>query len=131
MRIAAYGSVGLVGCGIDRNELEGLLGSPDREKESRLWSVELQYAAGVYRFDTDGKLKEVSVDAPELELEGASVSFVSLRPFLEQRDEACFERVGFLVSPRFGIAFDPSFPSWVTAFSQSELPLWRSIGCNT
>ncbi|MEC5388314.1 hypothetical protein VVD49_21455 [Uliginosibacterium sp. H3] len=117
--------------GIDRNELERVLGSPERENKSRLWASELQYPAGVYRFNSDGKLKEVSADAAELEIEGERVSFESLRPFLEQRDKEWFERVGFLVSPKFGIAFDPNFPSWVTAFSQSELPLWRSIGDDT
>ncbi len=128
MRLAAYKSVGLANFGIGRGELESLLGAPEKVGKSRIWATELRYSAGVYRFDRDDKLREISVDVPEFEIDGESVLFETLRFFLEKHDKEFFERVGFLVSPRFGLAFDQHFPSWVTAFPHDELQLWRSIG---
>ncbi|GDY36444.1 hypothetical protein [Acidovorax sp. NB1] len=127
IRVVAYKTVGAVGFEIDRNELEEILGPSDRQVKSRIWALELHYAAGVYRFGQDGKLKEVSIDSSQLEIEGESVSFTGLKLFFEQCDDELFARYGFLVSPRFGMAFDQHYPSWVTAFTHSELSLWRSI----
>jgi hypothetical protein len=117
-----------VSFGIGRDDLISLLGVPEGERKPRLWAIELRYPTGIYRFDSDGRLKEISVDVSELEIDGESVLFENLRAFLEQRDNETFERVGFLVSPRFGLAFDQFFPSWVTAFPHEELQLWQSIG---
>ncbi|MBC3833297.1 hypothetical protein H8K33_17435 [Undibacterium amnicola] len=128
MNVVAYKSVGLVSFGIGRADLVNLLGAPESEEKSRIWAFELRYPAGVYRFDSVGQLKEISVDVPVFEVDGESILFENLRTFLEQRDKEIFERVGFLVSPRFGLAFDHYFPSWVTAFPREELQLWRSIG---
>ena len=128
MRVAAYQSVGLVNLGIRRGDLINLLGAPEREAKSRIWALEIRYPAGVYRFDSDDVLKEISVDAPELEINGESVSFEHLGAFLEQRDNEMFERSGFLVCPRYGLAFDQYFPSWVTVFPREDLQLWRAIG---
>ena len=128
MRIAAYQSVESVNFNIKRAELIGLLGSPEREMESDMWAVELYYPLGIYRFNSNDQLKEISVDAPKLEIDGKSVAFEHLAPFLESSDAAVFEASGFLVSPKFGFAFDQFFPSWVTAFPREELQDWHDIG---
>lgn len=128
MRLATYKSVGPVSFGIGRDELISLLGVPEGEQKSRIWAIELRYPAGVYRFDSDGRLREISVDVPKLEIDGESILFENLHAFLEQHDSEVFERFGFLVSPRFGLAFDQFFPSWVTAFPREEITLWQSIG---
>ena len=127
MRVTAYKSVDPVNFNIGRDELIGLLGASEGEEESRTWAIELRYLAGVYRFDSDSRLKEVSVDAPGLEVHGGNVSFESLHAFLEQNDSDILERVSFLVSPRFGLAFDQDHPSWVTTFPSEELSRWRTI----
>lgn len=127
MKISAYKSVGLVPFGIGRSDLICLLGAPEVERQSPTWAIELSYQSGTYRFDSDDRLKEISVNVPELEIDGESVLFENLRTFLEHSDNEIFERVGFLISPKFGLAFDENFPSWVTAFPREELQLWRSI----
>lgn len=128
MKVAAYKSVGVVKFDIGRSELISLLGVPENEGPSRIWAIELRYPAGVYRFNFHDKLREISVDSAELEIDYESVLFENLLGFLKQRDSEIFERVGFKVSPKFGLAFDPSFSSWVTAFPPEELQRWDSAG---
>lgn len=128
MKIDAYKSVGLVNLGTRRGDLINLLGAPEREAKSRIFALEIRYPGSLYRFDSDDVLKEISIDAPELEIKGESVSFEHLGAFLEQRDTEMFERSGFLVSPRYGLAFDQYFPSWVTFFPREDLQLWRAVG---
>jgi hypothetical protein len=39
-----------------------------------------------------------------------------------------FECAGFLVSPRYGLAFVPAEPDWATALAAHCLPAWRALG---
>ena len=41
---------------------------------------------------------------------------------------AAFVRAGFLVSPRFGLAFVPDQPDWVTALAAHCIGAWRALG---
>ena len=43
-------------------------------------------------------------------------------------DARAFERGGFLVSPRLGLAFVPTEPDWVTALAAHCLDTWRQLG---
>ncbi len=36
-------------------------------------------------------------------------------------------KLGFLVSPRYGLAFDPAFESFVTFMSESRLITWMAL----
>ncbi len=54
--------------------------------------------------------------------------FASLATFIRGRDPQAFERAGFLVSPAFGLAFDPAQPFWVTALARHCLPQWKALG---
>ena len=38
-----------------------------------------------------------------------------------------FRRAGFVVSPAFGLAFDPTEPPWVTALAAHCLAEWRAL----
>jgi hypothetical protein len=58
---------------------------------------------------------------------GVAVPFASLAPFLREHDPGTFRAGGFIVSPAFGIAFDPSDSNWLTALAAHALPEWRKL----
>lgn len=89
---------------------------------------EFDYGHVVFRFQDGGRLEEVTQQAPFVELGAVAVPFQSLAAFVEAHDEGAFERAGFLVSPRYGLAFDPRDPCWVTAIAAHCLDSWRAIG---
>jgi hypothetical protein len=100
------------------------LGAPISQRINDLGYKELEYAEGYYRLQ-ENALKEMTLDLRIVPMPQQKVYFVSLKRFIHKNDDGCFERSGFYVSPKLGIAFDPYFPSWVTIFSKTELPQWR------
>jgi hypothetical protein len=38
---------------------------------------------------------------------------------MRHQDSAAFERAGFVVSPKFGLAFAPESPTWVDGLGQT------------
>ena len=58
----------------------------------------------------------------------ADIPFGGLAGFVRAQDAGVFERAGFLVSPRFGLAFVPGEPDWVTALAPHCLDTWRHLG---
>lgn len=89
---------------------------------------EFDYGHVVFRFQDGGRLEEITQKAPFVELGSVAVPFQSLAAFVRAHDEAAFERAGFLVSPRYGLAFDPTDPCWVTAIAAHCIESWRAIG---
>ena len=65
-----------------------------------------------------------------LQLDGgvADVPFAGLADFVRAHDAGAFERAGFLVSPRLGLAFVPAEPDWVTALAAHCIGTWRDLG---
>jgi hypothetical protein len=110
-----------------RAEVVASLGPPPRESQNDVGLYELDYGTVVYRFQLSGRLEEVTVDAPVLHVHNVSVPFASLKTFVCSHDEAAFRRSGFVVSPRLGLAFDPSEPSWVTALARHCLVRWEEL----
>jgi hypothetical protein len=98
-------------------ELRSRHGRPGREGRNAVDLDELDYGHVVYRFQVNGRLEEVTRQAPVLHLGG----------FVRAEDPDAFERAGFLVSSRFGLAFDPGDPAWVTALAAHCLPQWRAL----
>ena len=45
----------------------------------------------------------------------------------QAHDGEAFERAGFVVSPRWGLAFAPDCPDWVTALASHCIPTWRAL----
>lgn len=125
MKITPLYSVGTLKFGTDQAQCVATLGEPIRKTISRLGDQEFHYSHGIYRFSQNNKLVETSIDASLVELANKSVPFTLLGNFLKQNDPEIFETVGFMVSPSFGIAFDPLCPSWVTAFPGESISLWR------
>jgi len=88
---------------------------------------ELDYGAVVYRFQDSGRLEEVTMEAPVVHLGAVAVPFGALAGFVREHDAAAFERAGFVVSPAYGLAFDPGDPPWVTALAQHCIAEWRAL----
>lgn len=86
---------------------------------------ELDYGDVVFRFEDSGRLEEVSAQSPVLYLDNIAVPFSSLAHFVRTNDPSSFERDGFLISPQFGLAFEPDNPNWVTALAEHCLDEWR------
>lgn len=62
-----------------------------------------------------------------LHLDALAVPFDALTALVRAHDSQAFERAGFIVSPRWGIAFDPHDGGWVTALAAHCLPQWRAL----
>ena len=104
---------------------------PLRAQRNPVALNELDYGAVIYRFQDGGRLEEVTQRTPVLYLmEGGAVIDVplaGLADFVRARDAQCFERAGFLVSPRHGLAFVPHEPGWVTALAAHCIDTWRAL----
>lgn len=127
MKIAPLHGVGTLEFGSNQADCISTLGAPVRETTSRLGEKEFHYPHAIYRFSQNNNLVEVTLDASLVELENKFIPFPLLANFLEQNDHESFETVGFIVSPKFGIAFDPQCPSWVTAFPKESITKWQDV----
>ncbi len=107
-------------------------GAPLRRQRNAVALTEWDYGDTVFRFQDNGQLEEVTRRAPLLYLltaDGvADIPFGGLAGFVRAQDAGVFERAGFLVSPRFGLAFVPGEPDWVTALAPHCLDTWRHLG---
>ena len=102
-------------------------GAPTRESRNAVGLHELDYGHVVFRFQDGGRLEEVTAHAPVIDLGTVAVPFASLAAFVRAHDAQVFERAGFVVSPAFGLAFDPREPCWVTALAAHCLEQWRAL----
>jgi len=102
-------------------------GKPWRSLRNGVGLNELDYGHVVYRFQDGGRLEEVTVEAEIVALGNVVVPFDTLAAFIRRHDPEAFERAGFLVSPQFGLAFDPAEPFWVTALARHSIPEWKAL----
>ena len=102
-------------------------GQPWRSQRNGVGLNELDYGDVVYRFQDCGRLEEITLEAKVVTIGKVAVPFEALAAFLRNQDAAAFERAGFLVSPAFGLAFDPAEPFWVTALASHCLPQWLAL----
>lgn len=102
-------------------------GSPVVKGRNDVGLEELDYGDCVYRFQDNGRLEEVTRQASVIQLPHAAVPVRFLERFLRHQDSAAFERGGFVVSPKFGLAFAPESPTWVTALAEHCIETWRSM----
>ncbi|MCE2570374.1 hypothetical protein [Motilimonas eburnea] len=102
-------------------------GPPDSTGVNSIGLQELDYGESIYRFESSGKLVEVTVNLEKLALDSDVVQFCDLEGYLTKKDVGIFNKFGFLVSPKFGLAFDPDHKHWITFFRESGLEDWRNI----
>lgn len=131
MRLRPYRQVDDTPFTIRADELCARRGPPLRVQRNTVGLNELDYGDAVYRFQGNGRLEEVTCRVPVLYLvEPNVVTDVpqpALADFVRARDAQCFERAGFLVSPRYGLAFVPAEPGWLTALAAHCIDTWRAL----
>lgn len=128
MKLQPYLQVDATPFAVTPSELVGKLGKPWRAGRNGVGLDELDYGDVVYRFQDSGRLEEVTLQAKVVTLGNLAVPFAALAAFVREQDPEAFERVGFLVSPAFGLAFDPTEPYWVTALARHCIPEWKALG---
>ena len=127
MKLQPFASVDGVPFSVSREEVLRVRGQPVREGRNDVGLNELDYEDVVFRLQDRGRLEEVTAQAPALNLGAIAVPFPSLARFVQDNDPSAFERAGFLVSPTFGLAFDPRCPSWVTALAKHCIAEWQAL----
>jgi hypothetical protein len=108
-------------------EVVKLRGVPARTCRNGIGLNEMDYESVVFRFQDCGRLEEVTMQAQVVSFGNVAVPFAALASFVRVNDPSSFEKAGFLVSPLFGLAFDPTEPCWVTAIAAHCLDSWRAI----
>jgi hypothetical protein len=108
-------------------QLHARFGPPLEQRRTPVGLSEHDYGARVFRFQDSGRLEEVTQRAPELRIGETSVPFAALGAFVRAHDAEAFERAGFLISPRYGLAFVPKEPDWVTALAAHCIDAWRAL----
>ena len=127
MKLQPYVQVDDTPFSVTSAEVEQARGKPWRAVRNDVGLNELDYGDVVYRFQDCGRLEEVTREARVVSLGNISVPFEALAAFVRTQDAEAFERARFLVSPEFGIAFDPSEPYWVTALARHCIPEWLAL----
>jgi hypothetical protein len=127
MHLSPFVSVDGHAFSLSRDEVLRLLGKPSVEARNDVGLNELDYGPIVFRFQDSGRLEEITLQAPVLDLGTVAVPFASLEAFIAAQDPAAFRRAGFVVSPQFGLAFDPREPCWITALARHCLPQWEAL----
>ncbi|NNU42635.1 hypothetical protein [Ramlibacter montanisoli] len=108
-------------------DIERHRGKPWRAGRNGVGLNELDYGEVIFRFQDCGRLEEITLQAKVVKLGNVAVPFEALAGFIRGQDPQAFDRAGFLVSPAFGVAFDPAEPFWVTALARHCIPEWEKL----
>lgn len=127
MKIEPYQSVDSVSFQTSKEDLVATIGDPQNNRTNRLELEEFDYGSKIYRFTKYGILQEVTIDSESIVLEEKEHSFNGLEQYLKNKDDEVFDCHGFWVSPKFGLAFDPHYPSWITCFTEDGFKEWTKI----
>jgi hypothetical protein len=127
MRLTPFVRVDDIAFSITPAMLLRRLGPPQRRAVNEVGLEAFDYGRVVFRFQAGGRLEEVTQRVPVLHLGALAVPFRALGAFVRAQDEDAFERAGFVVSPRLGLAFVPAEPDWVTALALHCMPAWCAL----
>jgi len=127
MRLDPFVSVDGNSFSLSREDVLRERGTPNHERRNEVGLNELDYTNTVFRFQDCGRLEEITAQAPVIHLGAVAVPFISLETFIREQDPRAFKRADFLVSPAFGLAFDPTEPYWVTALAKHCLVQWEAL----
>jgi len=127
MKLDPYEQVDDTPFTLRREDLLRTRGRPWRAQRNGVGLDEMDYGDVVYRFQAGGRLEEITLQAEVVTLGNVAVPFATLAAFVRAQDAGAFERAGFLVSPRFGLAFDPAEPFWVTALARHCIAEWQAL----
>jgi len=127
MKLQPYVLVDATPFWASREQIENARGRPLKASRNGVGLNELDYGTVVFRFQDRGRLEEITAQAPVVYIGNVDVPFTGLEEFVREQDAAAFERAGFIVSPKFGLAFDPNCPTWVTALAAYCIDTWRAL----
>lgn len=127
MRIEPFSKLDHVSLDANRDELSRLLGAPLRNNVNQVGLEEYDYGNRVFRFEPNGFLSEVTIEAEQVEFGQVSVPFAVLSQFISSNDPLSFKKYGFIVSPAYGVAFDPEHHSCVTVLTRGGLDAWTKL----
>lgn len=127
MHLQPFVRVGDTPFSLTADELSARRGAPPRRQRNDVGLTEWDYGDVVYRFQDGGRLEEVTQPVRVLHLDRVAIPFPALEAFVRQHDPAWFARAGFVVSPRFGLAFVPDQPPWVTALAAHCIGAWQAL----
>ena len=127
MRLDPYVSYAGHAFTLTREALVDTMGTPLRSRRNAVELNEMDYGDVVLRFQDNGRLEEITAEAPVLHIGPVAVPYARLQAFVLENDDRAFWRARFLVSPAYGIAFDPTEPAWVTALARHCLPQWEAL----
>ncbi|HVE52146.1 MAG TPA: hypothetical protein VNB23_02050 [Ramlibacter sp.] len=127
MRLQPFVQVDGTPFSVSSAEIVRARGQPWRSGRNAVGLDEFDYGDVVFRFQDGGRLEEVTREAKVLTFGNIAVPFEALAGFVRAQDPDTFDRAGFVVSPAFGIAFDPAEPFWVTALARHCLPEWEAL----
>jgi hypothetical protein len=127
MRLDPFVQVDDVGFATTADELLRRKGPPVWRGRNGVGLNEFDYGRCVFRFQEGGRLEEITAEAAVVVLGTIVVPFGALSAFLRDQDSDAFERARFIVSPRFGLAFDPGDGLWVTALAAHCIGAWRAL----
>ena len=127
MRIEPFSKLGNVSLDITREGLELLLGAPSTKRTNRVGLEEHEYENSVYRFEASGVLSEVTIRAVHVEFGKIGVDFANLAGFIASNDPDSVEKHGFVLSPIYGVAFDPEHRPWLTVLTKTGLDAWQKL----
>jgi hypothetical protein len=127
MRLHPYVRVDDIPFSATRARIESERGRPLKAQRNGVGLNELDYGNVVFRFQDNGRLEEVTMRAPVVYIGSVDLPFAALAAFVREEDSMSFERAGFIVSPMFGLAFDPACPNWVTALAVHCIDTWRAM----
>jgi hypothetical protein len=127
MRLVPFIAVDGLPFAVSPAQLHQRFGPPLRLERTPVGLNEHDYGERVFRFQDSGRLEEVTQRVPTLFVGEAAIPFAVLAAFIRAHDAEAFERAGFLVSPRYGLAFVPDQPDWVTALAAHCIDTWRQL----
>jgi hypothetical protein len=127
MKLEPFRHVGATPFSATQAEIVAARGRPAAATRNEVGLNELDYGDVVFRFQDGGRLEEITLQAPVLHLGAVAVPFAALAHFVRDHDPEAFERVGFIVSPKFGLAFDPEDAPWVTALAAHCIASWQAL----
>jgi hypothetical protein len=127
MRLHPYVIVDTTPFSATRGDIERARGPAPKVLRNGVGLTELDYGSVVFRFQDNGRLEEVTRQAPVVYFGNVDVPFNALDRFVRDNDDSFFERAGFIVSPIYGLAFDPQSDRWVTALAAHCIDTWHSL----
>jgi hypothetical protein len=127
VHLTPYLTVDDIGFDLTPDALVARLGRPASITTNDVALTAYDYGERVFRFQDNGRLEEVTQRVPVLRVGSVAIPFAALAGFVRAQDDDAFDRAGFLVSPRWGIAFVPDEPDWLTALARHCIPTWQAL----